>query len=236
MSNLLPRFLRVSLVAMTLLGAGMLLAPWVLYAASSPFPGRFVATVALTAIVLREVFVSCLRMPKKVAVRPSKDWTVAAVGFAYLGVLYACLAEIHVRRRGFPALEIVLGGATLYVLGLWLRSAALRHLGEHWSVQLDVSENPDRGLVRSGPYAWIRHPVYLAAMLESLGIALFFVSLVALAIAVLAFLPAELLRARFEERALLARMGERYREYFREVGGFVPRGRRRARPVRRDFR
>ena len=230
----LARVLAVSFFAMMVLGASMLVAPWILYAMSSPFPARLAASVAMSVVVARELLVSCLRMPRKLAVRPSRDWTVAAVGFSYLGVLYACLAEIHVRRRGFPALEIALGGGAVYILGLLLRNAALRHLGKHWAVQLDVPQRPGADLVRSGPYAWIRHPVYLGAMLESVGIAIFFGSPVALVIAVLAFCPAELLRARFEERVLLASMGEPYQTYCSEVGGFVPRGLRRARPLGKD--
>ncbi len=219
----LDRVLGVSFVALTILGVGALLAPWVLYAMSSPFPGRLEGSVAFSVVIGRELWTSCLRMPEKATIAPSRDWTVVAVGFAYLGVLYACLAEVFLRRQGLPAFEVAAAGASVYLGGLWLRQAALRRLGKHWSVQLDRSENPDSALVRSGPYAWIRHPVYLGAMLESVGVALFFGSLAALAIAVVCFCPAELARASFEERVLLTSLGDAYRTYRHEVGGFVPR-------------
>ncbi len=223
MSTHLARALVVSLGAMFLLGAGVLAAPWILYAVSTPFPGRLSASVAFSMVVGRELFMSCLRMPKKVVVAPSKDWTVAAVGFSYLGVLYACLAEIHLRQRGFPPLAFGAAGATLYFSGSLLRHAALRHLGGRWSVQLDRADDLGSELVRSGPYAFIRHPVYLGSMLETAGIALFFGAPVACAIAALCFCPAELARARFEERVLLASLGDAYRSYLSEVGGFWPR-------------
>jgi protein-S-isoprenylcysteine O-methyltransferase Ste14 len=222
-STRLARVLGISLGAITVLGAGALFLPWILYATSSPFPGRFSATVGLSIVVGRELFTSCLRMPKKVVVAPSKDWTAAAVGFSYLGVLYACLAEIYLRRRGFPPLVFGVVGSSLYVFGLLLRNAALCHLGERWSIQLDQAGERDPGLVRSGPYAFIRHPIYLGAMLETLGVALFFGSPVAVAVAAMCFWPAEFARARFEERVLLVSLGDAYQVYCREVGGFLPR-------------
>jgi protein-S-isoprenylcysteine O-methyltransferase Ste14 len=48
-------------------------------------------------------------------------------------------------------------------------------------------------------------------------------------IAVLLFASAELARARFEERALTAKLGATYRAYCEEVGGFFPQQLRRAR-------
>jgi protein-S-isoprenylcysteine O-methyltransferase Ste14 len=223
MAKRLAFVLRLSLVVITVLGAGALLAPWILFAASSPFPGRLEASVVFSAVVARELFTSCLRMPKKVQVAPSKDWTAAAVGFGYVAVLYACLVDVYLRRLAFPLPGVSALGVSLYAAGLLLRTVALRHLGEHWSVQLDQASSPGASLIRSGPYAYIRHPIYLGAMLENAGVALLFASPAAFAISLAGFCPAELARARFEERALLASAGEPYAAYRREVGGFVPR-------------
>jgi protein-S-isoprenylcysteine O-methyltransferase Ste14 len=223
MARRLVFVLRLSLVVTTLLGVGALFAPWILLATSTPFPGRLPASTVFSAVVARELFTSCLRMTKKVRVAPSRDWTAAAVGLGYVAVLYTCLVDLYLRRQGFPFPGISAFGATLYAAGVLLRNAALRHLGEHWSVQLDQPTSSDASLVRSGPYAYIRHPIYLGAMFENAGVALLFASPAAFAISLLCFCPAELARARFEERELLAGVGKSYAEYRREVGGFVPR-------------
>ena len=153
---------------------------------------------------------------------PHKDWTAVAVGAGYLAVFYICLVEVHRRRDGFPSTLAAVAGVLLFVLGLALRTAALRRLGARWSIQLDRAEAPDE-LVRTGPYRFIRHPVYLAAMFEVLGLAMAFATPAAFVVGALLFCPAELLRARFEERVLTERFGTRYAAYAREVGGFLPR-------------
>ena len=62
-------------------------------------------------------------------------------------------------------------------LGLWLsaqalRVAAIRALGERWSVRIWVI--PGAPLVRSGPYRYLRHPNYLAVVVELLAASLLF--------------------------------------------------------------
>jgi methyltransferase len=54
-------------------------------------------------------------------------------------------------------------------LGLWLaaqalRYAAVRALGERWSVRIVVP--PGEPVVRRGPYRFLRHPNYLAVVIE----------------------------------------------------------------------
>ncbi|HEY3217353.1 MAG TPA: isoprenylcysteine carboxylmethyltransferase family protein [Candidatus Eisenbacteria bacterium] len=52
------------------------------------------------------------------------------------------------------------------LLAVWAR----RHLGRHWSGA--ITEKVDHVLVRSGPYRWVRHPVYCAMIGMVLGTAL----------------------------------------------------------------
>jgi protein-S-isoprenylcysteine O-methyltransferase Ste14 len=199
---------------------------WILYAFSEPFPGKLWATVVFSLVVAEKVWSSCLRMPEKVAVTPQKDWTAFAVAFAYVAVLYATLAEIHLRREGFPSPAAAAIGASVFISGLVLRAMALRHLGAEWAIQLDRADAPYARLVRSGPYRYVRHPVYLGAMLEALGFALTFDATFGLTTALALFCPAEVARARFEERYLAARFGAEYAAYAEDVRGFVPCRRR----------
>lgn len=59
-----------------------------------------------------------------------------------------------------------LGGA-LMTVALGLTFHALTHLGENYSPCYD-SHLP-RTLITTGPYAWIRHPMYLAKLLAGAG-------------------------------------------------------------------
>ena len=81
-------------------------------------------------------------------------------------------------------------------------------------------------LVTTGPYRWVRHPfygsVYLLLVATALVAANWFILLTGSLVFVLLAV-----RTPAEERHLLARFGERYREYQEATGRFVPHGRAR---------
>jgi protein-S-isoprenylcysteine O-methyltransferase Ste14 len=83
-----------------------------------------------------------------------------------------------------------------------------------------------RGLVRRGPYRFIRHPVYLGEItaLAGLTLAVPVPRNVALLVVLVA---AQMIRARYEERALSAAFPE-YASYMKTTGRLVPTRRRRA--------
>lgn len=77
-------------------------------------------------------------------------------------------------------------------------------------------------LVTSGPYRWVRHPLYAMGMIAYLGFALLAENALIAAIAVVGFL---LLNVRLprEEARLIERFGDEYRDYMRRTGRFLPR-------------
>lgn len=77
-------------------------------------------------------------------------------------------------------------------------------------------------LVTSGPYRWVRHPLYLMGLIGYLGFALlsesWFIGLMTL----LAFVLLNI-RLPKEEAHLIERFGDEYRTYMRRTGRFLPR-------------
>jgi len=61
-------------------------------------------------------------------------------------------------------------GVACFVVGLWIFYLSHRHLGEFWSITLEVREK--HRLITEGIYRRIRHPMYLALFVYSLGQAL----------------------------------------------------------------
>ena len=59
-----------------------------------------------------------------------------------------------------------------WVAAQFLRLAAIRALGERWNVRILVL--PGVPLVTRGPYRWLRHPNYVAVMIESVAAPLMF--------------------------------------------------------------
>ena len=81
---------------------------------------------------------------------------------------------------------------------------------------------PTKALVTTGPYRFIRNPLYLGGFLIYLGILIIIPSLF-LAILGLFGLPITYVGIIREERGLETRFGEDYRRYKQSVPGWIPR-------------
>jgi len=101
------------------------------------------------------------------------------------------------------------------ILGIWAR----RNLGEHWSGEITIKE--DHRLIRTGPYRWVRHPIYTALLGMYLGTALVsgqMHALLGLAMASAAYWR----KIRLEEANLYEAFGPDYAAYRRESWALVP--------------
>ena len=118
-----------------------------------------------------------------------------------------------------PSAGSALGGLALVLAGLLFAVWARAHLGSNWSGTVTLKEGHE--LVRSGPYAMVRHPIYTGLLAALLGSAVMkgeVRSLIALALIAVALL----VKLRLEERWMVERFGEDYRRYQREVKGLIP--------------
>lgn len=111
-------------------------------------------------------------------------------------------------------------GIALYVVGAAGTLAAQFAMGTSWRIGVDPEART--ALVESGPFRWVRNPIYSAMLLTVLGLVL----LVPTAASVLAFasLVAALeIQVRLVEEPYLAEThGEPYRRYAAATGRFVP--------------
>jgi protein-S-isoprenylcysteine O-methyltransferase Ste14 len=67
-----------------------------------------------------------------------------------------------------PAVEVT--GAVLFMCGLALALWARLALGRNWGMPMTRKDEPE--LVTSGPYRFVRHPIYSGFLLAMLGSAL----------------------------------------------------------------
>lgn len=114
----------------------------------------------------------------------------------------------------------VIAGVPLLGLGLILLHRSHRDLGAQWSITLEVRE--EHRLVTSGIYRRVRHPMYLAYLVHSAGLALAVSNWLAGAAPLVAFTALVLLRVPAEERMLLAEFGTSYEEYRARTHRLVP--------------
>jgi protein-S-isoprenylcysteine O-methyltransferase Ste14 len=119
-----------------------------------------------------------------------------------------------------PIFPITILGVALTAIGVALAVWARLYIGGNWSGSVTVKVGHE--LVRTGPYAWVRHPIYSGLLLATLGTALVRGEprgLLALAILWLGFS----IKSRIEEQFMVKTFGPAYDEYRRSTGALIPR-------------
>jgi len=124
-------------------------------------------------------------------------------------------------RRVLPqTYALAATGVALTWIGIGIAVWARYHLGQYWSARAAIQQ--DHKLIRTGPYAWFRHPIYSGLDLAALGgvLAIGEVrSVIGLFLIVLGYW----IKARTEERMLSAQFGEAFEEHCRHSGFLLPK-------------
>ena len=109
-------------------------------------------------------------------------------------------------------------GVTLagFAFATWARI----HLGRNWSSS--VTSRVQHELIRSGPYRWVRHPIYSGLLLALAGTALVRGELCTLFSLVVVYAGWKL-KSRLEERMMTGTFGQEYTAYANATGALVPR-------------
>jgi protein-S-isoprenylcysteine O-methyltransferase Ste14 len=84
----------------------------------------------------------------------------------------------------------------------------------------------DPGVIRTGVFGIVRHPIYLSEVLLYLGFLMLSLSLAAAVVWCIALVFLHYI-SRWEEKLLLARFGEEYAQYMRDVPMWIPHLRKR---------
>jgi protein-S-isoprenylcysteine O-methyltransferase Ste14 len=122
--------------------------------------------------------------------------------------------------RFLPAtLTTYFSGVAIVALGLGFSIWARRTLGRNWSGIVTLKQ--DHELVRSGPYRWVRHPIYTGLVFAFVGCAIArgeWRGILAVAIVFVALWR----KLRLEERWMLETFGDAYVRYKSEVPALIP--------------
>jgi protein-S-isoprenylcysteine O-methyltransferase Ste14 len=111
-------------------------------------------------------------------------------------------------------------GVAVLVAGSALRRHCWRMLGASFTG--DVRASADQEVVTRGAYAILRHPSYTAGILLNTGIGIALGSWGSAALMAAASFAVYVYRMSVEERALLAAIGEPYREFMRTRKRLIP--------------
>jgi len=121
------------------------------------------------------------------------------------------------------------GGHALVAQAAGFVFVATAVLARLW-ITLFIAGRKDEQLVREGPFAQCRHPLYLGSIVGAIGIGLTTLSLTLTIILPLVIGAIAFMAARREDAALLAAHGEAWREYHDSVPAFWPNSLQRRSP------
>jgi protein-S-isoprenylcysteine O-methyltransferase Ste14 len=109
-------------------------------------------------------------------------------------------------------------GLVLFAAGLGFAIWARLHIGRNWGTPMSQKDEPE--LVSSGPYRFVRHPIYSGILIAGVGtaVALSWTWLIAVALAGIYFIYS----AFVEERNLTKQFPETYPAYKRSTKMLVP--------------
>ncbi len=136
---------------------------------------------------------------------------------AGLGVVVYAVLLFFLPSQNSPALNKALGAIAFI---LFLTGQFLRIIGRAYKIEDSVK---GIALVKEGPYAAVRNPMYLGSFLMGLAFTFllgnFWVALAFMVIFFARFLP----QVRLEEKILLEKFGKTYQEYLLAVPRFMPK-------------
>ena len=139
-----------------------------------------------------------------------------AICFVFYRRYFSPIAPMNV--SGEEILAAISIALTLWAV--WFCYAAARALGKQWALMARVIEGHE--LIRRGPYAVVRNPIYLAMLVMLIAIGLAVSHWQALVIAAVVFWVGTAIRIRTEENLLRANFGAQFEEYAHAVPAFFP--------------
>ena len=143
-------------------------------------------------------------------------------GALWIGLCFILWQPIPVTFSSYARAAVLSFGTLFYFLGLALYLWGVRTLGELYKVSsgFGVKLNVEHRLVTHGPFALVRHPMYLGLQIAAIGGLLLYHTWTFVFVT-LNFLGL-VIRARREEQALSMEFGEQWEAYVRRVPPWIP--------------
>lgn len=183
--------------------------------------GSFFFVTLLVFLALERVWETFYTGQENMATCLSEDWSMTAASFYYAIMMVLALIEYCLVDRGLNIFLLVFSFSTL-LISFVLRWWGMITLKDQWRVNAVKTSLAKRELILSGPYRYLRHPIYLGVVLELISIPLIVGAFFTLIFVLLVNVPLQILRSQLEERKLIEIFGKDYLDYMNLTPGFFP--------------
>src|SRR5215470_1297779 len=127
---------------------------------------------------------------------------------------FTLLWQGHFWTRQLPSWRLIVC-LTCFALAVLLSWSSSQALGAH--LRVDAALGADHRLVRSGPYALVRNPIYTSMLLVICAVAAVIAPWQLFAASLMLFVVGTEIRVRTEEVLLKERFGEKFQQYKKSV-------------------
>lgn len=212
-----PKFAIFSVVSV-LLYLGLAVLGWGGIGSFFARPAFVVLAIVLVLLTIASIFTEASLSSGEREDRGNR-WVIPAL--AILGLLAGYFAPYTDRKEFWTVDGDTLRwiGVALFTLGGALRLWSVFVLGRRFSGLVAIQH--DHKLVTTGIYSTIRHPSYLGLLVNSLGWALAFRSIVGLVLTALMLIPL-VARMRSEEALLISQFGPEYEAFRARTSRLIP--------------
>jgi protein-S-isoprenylcysteine O-methyltransferase Ste14 len=174
-------------------------------------------------IILRSYYIQYYKAGRKVNYFNKKE----RLFLLFIFVGFQLLPLIYVFSTWFGGLDynlpkwVGIPATLLYIFGIWLFFKAHADLGRFWSPGLELRE--DHELIKTGVFSFVRHPMYAAFVIIAVAQIFMLQNWLVGPAFLVSGIPFYLHRVRREERQLISRFGDDYRQYIRTTGRIFPK-------------
>ena len=137
----------------------------------------------------------------------------------FAGLIVSALDNAILRQAKLDLRGVGVLGVALFIAGVCLYFVSRLTLGRFFSEAIRIKS--EHKLITSGPYGFIRHPIYLGEILYFLSIPMIFGSIYGFII-MLVLIPMLIHRIIVEERVLVSKFGHEYIEYTHKTKKLIP--------------
>ncbi len=152
---------------------------------------------------------------QKVVRAPASRWGIFLVMLAFACVWF------YIRPEGFHkstfALILAMVLAPLSTALVW---GAARHLGKQWRYEAALSQ--DHELIQTGPYRWVRHPIYASMFGMLTATAAAYTWWPMWIAGTVFFVSGTEIRIAAEDRLLAERFQQTFQDYRSRVRAYIP--------------
>jgi protein-S-isoprenylcysteine O-methyltransferase Ste14 len=152
---------------------------------------------------------------KKVARAPASRWGIFLVMVSFM-LTWSRIRPVDFEKSALALVASMVLGPPSVALA-W---AATRHLGKQWRFEAALTE--DHELIQTGPYRWIRHPIYASMLGMFLATGACWTWWPMFVAALPFFLAGTEIRIRAEDRLLAERFQDAFIAYRSRVRAYIP--------------